>query len=429
MAMPAGCGRVGAVRARLVRRSPRFARLLAAEVVSPVGDAMATVALVLHLQRGQGTGTAVATVMVAEALPPLLAPWLGALSDRAASRRSALLAGCAVAQAAMLLVIAATLPPVAPLFGLVLLRAMFGAIAAPAMGAAVPDLVDDDDLPAANSLVGGGREIGSIIGPALAGALFVPLGAAGVLVVDALSFLAIVPLVASLGAPAQAEAATTAAPDPSTVRADALEGLRHLWHTPVLRAIALGFWLMVLASASDDLFLVFLGADDLRASPTAVGILLSAASIGLMIGLVTTVRWTRGRVAPITAVIAGFALVSTGNLLTAAAPAIAVAFLTQVVRGSGIALIDTNVRTHVQRTTPRRLLGRTLANLYGGVSVAAAAGYVIGGPLLDATSARTMFVVIGTAGFVATAASALLVRRARRRDEGAPEGPLDATAG
>jgi predicted MFS family arabinose efflux permease len=83
----------------------------------------------------------------------------------------------------------------------------------------------------------------------------------------------------------------------------------------------------------------------------------------------------------------------------------------------------------VQRTTPRRLLGRTLANLYGGVSVAAAAGYVIGGPLLDATSARTMFVVIGSAGFVATAASALLVRRARRRDEGAPEGPLDATAG
>jgi predicted MFS family arabinose efflux permease len=159
-----------------------------------------------------------------------------------------------------------------------------------------------------------------------------------------------------------------------------------------------------------------------------VGILLSGASIGLLIGLATTVRWTRDRVAPIRAVLLGFALVSTGNLLTAAAPAIAVAFLTQVVRGSGIALIDTNIRTHVQRTTPRRLLGRTLANIYGGVSVAAAAGYIVGGPLLDATSARTMFVVIGSAGFGATAVSAALIRRARTdegRDEGAPKGPLD----
>jgi MFS family permease len=409
----------------LLRRSPRFARLLVAEVVSPFGDQLATVALVLHLQRVQGTGTAVATVFIAESLPPLLAPWLGAIADRTAHRRSALLVGCAVAQAAVLLVIAATLPGLAPLFALVLLRAAFGAIAAPAMGAAVPDLVDDADLPAANSLLGGGREIGSIVGPALAGLLFVPLGVGGVLVLDALTFLATVPLVVGLGG-------RETAPDeaPTTVRSDALEGLRHLWGTPALRALAVGFWIIVLASASDDLLLVFLGTDTLHAGPTAVGVLLSAASIGLLVGLATVVRWTNRRgLLPIRAVLLGFALISVGNLLTAAAPAIAVAFATQLVRGGGISLLEANVRTHVQRSTPRRLLGRTLANLYGGVSVMAAAGYVIGGPMLDATDPRTMFVVIGGASLVATAASAVLLRRHSGRDEGAPEGPLDATAG
>jgi MFS family permease len=88
-----------------------------------------------------------------------------------------------------------------------------------------------------------------------------------------------------------------------------------------------------------------------------------------------------------------------------------------MIRGGGIALLDANVRTFVQRNVPRALLGRVLANLYGGVSVAAAAGYVIGGPLLDATSPRTMFVVIGIAGLAAAGVAALLVRG---RDEGAP---------
>jgi predicted MFS family arabinose efflux permease len=250
-----------------------------------------------------------------------------------------------------------------------------------------------------------------------------------VLVLDALSFLAIVPLVVGLGSPADHRAEGDD-DEPTTVRSDALEGLRHLWGTPALRALAVGFWIIVLASASDDLLLVFLGSDTLHARPSAVGVLLSAASIGLLVGLATIVPWTRRRgLLPIRAVLLGFALVSVGNLLTAAAPALAVAFATQLVRGGGIALLEANVRTHVQRSTPRRLLGRTLANLYGGVSVMAALGYVIGGPMLDATDPRTMFVVIGSASLVATALSAALLRGHAGRDAGAPEGPLDATAG
>lgn len=203
----------------------------------------------------------------------------------------------------------------------------------------------------------------------------------------------------------------------STMRADAVEGMRHLWRTPVLRALAIGFWLTVLASASDDLLLVFLGIDDLHAGPAGVGILLAAASVGLVAGLVAIARWGR-RLPTLGAILAGFAITATGNLLTAAAPVLAVALATQAIRGGGIALLEANVRTFVQRETPRHLRGRVLANLYGGVSVAAAAGYLLGGPLLDATSARTMFVVIGVAGLTTSAVAALLVRASR--DEGAP---------
>lgn len=391
-------------------RDLAFRRLLTAEVVSPLGDAMGTVALILHLQATRGTGTAVATVFVAESLPPLLSPWLGALADRYAGR--AVLVTCALAQALVVGVIALTLPGVVPLFALVLLRAAFATVASAAAGAALPAVVEDADLPRANALLGGGRELGSVIGPPVAGLLFAWTGGArAVLAVDALTFLAVVPLLAGLRLPAPDRGAVT-----TTVRADALDGLRALWRTPILRALALSFWLFVLASGPDDLVLPFLGADELGAGPVAIGMLLGGASAGLLLGLVTLVRWGRSW-APLRAVLTGFAIAALGNLLTAAAPAVAVAVVTQVVRGAGTALVEAHVRTLVQRTVPRALLGRVLANLYGGVGVAAALSYAIGGPLLDATSPRAMFVLIGGLGLVAAGAGALL---ARGRGEGAP---------
>ena len=399
----------------LLRRSPGFARLATTEVISPLGDAMGTVALVLHLQRVEGTGTAVASVLVAESLPPLLSPWLGAIADRHAGRR--LLVVCALAQAAVLVVLASWLPGIAGLFGLALVRALFAAVAEPAVGAAVPELVDDADLPAANSLLGGGRELGTIFGPALAGLLFASVGVRWVLAVDAATFILTVPLFLTLPLVGRPRADDDdGASSPTTVRADALAGMRQLWGAPVLRALAVGFWLAVLAAASDDLVLVFLASETFGAGPAATGLLLAAASVGLVGGLLAVARWGRA-IRPLAAVLAGFAVTALGNLLTAAAPFVAAAFATQIVRGGGIALVEANIRTFVQRNTPRALLGRVLSNLYGGVGVAAAAGYVIGGPLLDATSPRTMFVLIGTTGLVAAGVAAVLVRG---RDEGAP---------
>jgi MFS family permease len=397
--------------ADLWRRAPGFRRLLVADVVSPLGDAMGTVALILYLQRELGTGTAVATVLVAESLPPLLSPWLGVRADRLPARR--VLVACAIAQGATMAAAALVLPGLVGLFALVLVRAAFATVASAAAGAAVPALVEDQDLPRANAALGGARELGVIVGPPSAGLLFAAAGGVRtVLAVDAATFLLVVPLLAGLRLPVPGPAPEVV----TTVRADALEGLRHLWRSPVLRGLALAFWICVLAGGADDLVLPFLGAGELGAGPVAIGVLLGGASVGLVIGLVLIARW--GRAWPARdAVLVGFAVAALGNLVTAFAPTVAVAVVTQMVRGGGIALIEANARTLVQRTVPRAVLGRVLANLYGGVGVAAALSYAIGGPLLDATSPRVMFVVIGSAGLIGAGVGAAL---ARGRDEGAP---------
>jgi predicted MFS family arabinose efflux permease len=143
-------------------------------------------------------------------------------------------------------------------------------------------------------------------------------------------------------------------------------------------------------------------------------VLLTAASVGLLVGLPLVGPLGR-RLGTTTAIVAGFAVMATGNLLTAASPWLAGAFAAQMIRGLAIPLADSHVTTHVQRAVSPQLLGRVLSNVYGGVAVAAAAGYLAGGPVLQATSPRKSLVIVGCGGLAGTVACALLLRRAKAR--------------
>jgi MFS family permease len=59
-----------------------LAGLLAAQTISPFGDAMATTALILHVQATTGSATAVGLLLFAQAFPPLAAPFAGVVADR-----------------------------------------------------------------------------------------------------------------------------------------------------------------------------------------------------------------------------------------------------------------------------------------------------------------------------------------------------------
>jgi hypothetical protein len=100
-------------------------------------------------------------------------------------------------------------------------------------------------------------------------------------------------------------------------------------------AIALGFWVVVLFSAPDDRILPFLATVTFRVGPVAVGVLLAAASAGLLAGL-PFVRPAGRRLGVTRAIVAGFAIMATGNLLTAAAPWLMAAFAAQMLRGLAI---------------------------------------------------------------------------------------------
>jgi MFS family permease len=407
-----------------------FSRLLIAGVVSPLGDAMATLALILYVQETANTGTAVGLLLLSGSAGPLLAPLMGVAADRV--DRRVVLVTCAAGQAVVVGLMAALLPSWQVLLAFVFAGSLLATAQQPAFQALLPTIVEDQGLPRANALLAGGREFGSVLGPPFAGLLYPLIHTRGVLVIDAGSFVVSVWLFTRLPKPARQPGRSATSRGLKGVRVDAVDGLRYVFGHSVIRALTIGFWLIVFCTGADDLVLPFLGRDTLHTDAFGIGLLLAGASIGLVAMLSVLAAASRARRGPvrshgsergrlvgptarIRAALLGFALASVGNLLTAVAPGVTVAVATQVLRGSGLALIDTNVQTVLQRESDPRKLGRVMANVWGGVGLAAALSYAAGGPLLDATSPRTMFIIIGTSGLACTLFTMVLLRRPRPR--------------
>jgi MFS family permease len=406
MATDGGPGGAGSL--RLLGGNRPFRLLWTARTVSFLGDSLSLVALLLHVATTTGQALAVALLLLAgDFAPALLGPLAGTVADRLDRRR--VMVGCELAQAALVAVIALWLPSLPLLLVLVGLRALAGQVFQPASRAAVPAVVADRDLERANAAVGFGTNGGEALGPLAAAALLPALGVRGVLLVDAASFLASAVLLGLLPPLARP------APDRrASFLADTRTGLRYLRGQATLRVVALGYFAIVACNGIDDVALVFLATETFGAGATALGLLLGAVGIGLLAGYALVAR-LRGRVPMAALLLAGFAVSSAGNLLTGLAWAVAAAFGLQAVRGLGIAALDVAATTMVQRIAPASLQGRVFGSLDGAIGVAAALAYLLGGLLLDRTDPRVAFVAAGTAGLLATAATAVALPRPARR--------------
>jgi MFS family permease len=388
----------------LAKRSPAFAALLGARALSVVGDGIGTVALVIYVVHTRGSGSGVGFLLLVVALPSLLSPLTGVVADR--FDRRAVLASTELAQGVIAIVIVVWLPSFVVLLLLVYARALAGTIGEPAGRSAVPSLVGDDDLSRANALLGGVREVAQVFGPLLGGLIVAAGGVRAGLAVDAASFFVAVPLLLRLPR-LSVRAADATAGDRPRIRTQSGEGLQYVVHDPVARAAAVGFFLVGF-TAADDVALPFL-AHTLGAGDVGIGLLYAAAAFGLVLGYLSLVRSATGR-SVTTGIVLGAALLGIGNGLTGVAQWIALAVVFQIVRGTGAALFDANVQTMLQRSVAPELLGRVMANVYGAVNVAAAIAVVIGGLLLDVTSARVVLVCAGAAGLIASGAVYGLLR-------------------
>jgi MFS family permease len=379
-------------RPNVLRVNRTFRRMWVARAISFIGDGIAITALVLHLESTNGTGTAVGALLLAQALPHLIGPLAGVIADRTDQRR--LMIGCDLGRVAVFATAAWLLPALPGLLILVATASILDTVFTPAGRSAVSAMVDEEDLLSANAWLGTALNMQVAIGPLLGGLLVATLGIRGALGADAISFL--LSALVLLGVP-------KLTPDrPRSERAsfltDTREGLAYVRHHAVARAVVITLFLGVAFAGIDNVALVFLSRDVLGAGPLGFGVVAGAFGMGMLVASIT-LSGGRSR-SPRTLFLAGWLLTAVGTLFTGLAPVLWVAVAAQAIGGAGNGADNVASDTLIQRNVPREMLGR----VFGVTSTAAFVGggiaYAAGGPLLDATSPRFVF-VIAAAGVLA----------------------------
>jgi MFS family permease len=353
--------------------------------LSLLGDEVAVLGLVLWASvRGEGP-LAVTALVVAAALPQLVAaPLAGLLADRVPTRR--LVASVSVLQSLVVLALVAAVGSGSlPFVVLGVLALNVGqAVANPAWQALVPTIAPGDDLPRALSVLQTVTAAAMLAGPAVGGLLVGGLGISVALVVDAVSFLVLAVVALALR--------TERRPQPQEhEKGAAWAGVRLVAGTPLLRAMFVLLATTLLAVGAVNVAEVFLLTQQLGASPQVYGAIGALFAVGLMGGAIAG-RRRLGVRASARLLVGVLAWMSTALVVLGLAPSLVIAGAATFAVGLGNGLLNVLVQSVVVRRTPEPVLGRVFAALSALVGAGMIVATTVGGALLAVVDVRTLIV-------------------------------------
>ncbi len=264
------------------RLNSDFWKYWTGQTISNLGSSITLFALPLLVYKLSGSALNLGIAAAATFLPYLLFGLiLGAWTDRVDRKR--MMIGTDIARA---LIVASI--PLLSAFGLLtvwwiyivaFIHATLTICFEAGEFAAIPSLVDRDDLVTANGRIQASYSGASIAGPLLAGVLVTVVPYAALMLIDALSFLASSFSLALI----KISFNTAEKRAPTSIRSDVAEGLRYVFSNPVLRNISLMMALVNFVGSTTYAQLIFFAKVRLQATDFQASLLYSAGSLGVVI--------------------------------------------------------------------------------------------------------------------------------------------------
>lgn len=361
----------------LLRRNRDLRLLFLAQVVSYLGDWFADVALLGLVLDLSDSPLAAGGLMVATMLPVfLVTPLAGPMVDRLDRRRLVMVVSLAQCAAAFTLLAVGE----GTLWLAFVARAAvaaLGAFVAPAAQAAIPNLVDAEDLPRANALLGSVWGAMLAVGAAAGGAFAVAFGRDAAFVADGATFLLAAALIAGVRRPMNAprqEAGTRLRPIGDTVDAVRFAAARRPVLLLLFSKTGLG-----LAGGVVPLLAVY-GTDVFGGGDAAIGMLLAARGLGALLGPLAARRHAARGTSTILFVCGGAGLVyGAGYLGVAASPVLGLALIGAFVAHLGGGAQWTLSNIGLQTETPDELRGRIFAADFALVTLTMSLSFLLAG--------------------------------------------------
>jgi DHA3 family macrolide efflux protein-like MFS transporter len=279
--------------ARLLNRD--FLLLWQGQFVSMLGSQAFSVAMIFWIKRQTDSASLLGLGMLSQWVPAiLLGPFGGTMADRMSRRTILILADVVRGTAAIALAALVLLEPGRSgtiLVGLLVLSAIMGvgdAFFRPAISAAIPDLVPEEDLTRANSANRLALDVSTFVGQGLGGVLFRVIGPGILFLVDGVTYIF------SAAAESLVRLPPPPPPSPKTWREAGADFWREL--KLGLRYVAgrKGLRYLLFLSPLDSFFIItivvllpFFVEDFLRVKPDWYGFLVAAFGAGSFLGSIT----------------------------------------------------------------------------------------------------------------------------------------------
>ena len=269
-----------------------FFLLWQGQFVSQLGSQAFAIAMMFWVKHQTGSASLMGILMMVSMLPAvLLGPMAGTLADHYSRKKIIVLSDIIRGIPVLLLAAIIFFLPESIELGLVslfivtIIIGIINSIFNPAILAAIPDIVPEEKVAAANSLSQGTRQVSLFIGQALGGFLFVVFGAPMLFLIDGISYIFSGFSETFMKIPQKLpEKASSWREKLKQFKDDTLFGLKYSWSNRGLRALFfnaafLNFFVMPII-----ILLPFYVEDYLGATPDWYGYILGAFGFGSLIG-------------------------------------------------------------------------------------------------------------------------------------------------
>ena len=375
-----------------------FWKFWVGETISNFGNSITFFALPLLVFKLTGSAVSLGVAFAMFGLPHLFFGLLiGAWVDRLDRKRVMIVVDVlsAAALASIPLASAAGVLTIWWIYATAFVLATLGIFFQAAQFAAIPSLVERDQLVTANGRIQASFSAATVVGPLAAGALLALVPVESLLYLDALTFLlsavALTLIARPFNAPSQVQR--------SSIRADVVEGLRYVLRHPVLRNISLMMALINFLGVTVFAQLVLFAKQRFAVSDSELGLLFAADGAGVVLLSLAAgplrSRYSFGNVALGALMLSG---VMTFALAYAPSYLFAVLF-SALSSGFGI-LFNINTGSLRQQIVPNHLLGRIITIAMVLAWSANPLGATIGGLVVERTGdVQTVYAVIGVLVF------------------------------
>ena len=391
----------------LFRRSPSFGYLFLATAGSSVGTYLAAIALTVDVYDRTESGAWVAALLIADFLPiVLIGLLLGPLVDRLSRRRLMIFSDL------VRFGVFALLPFVDSAGAVVGLAAISGVATGfflPAVYAGLPNLVPDEELTNANSLLQTVETLAWMIGPVVGGLMLTVWGTSVPYTVNAITFLVSAVLVARIP---EGKLRSTDSLTRGHWR-DVADGFRLVVTARPLRTVLVVWNVVLIGAGAVNVAEIVFAKDTLDSGNLGFGALVAASGVGLALGSFLAAP-ALGKVGLRRHYVGSIALMGVGwggaalTSIWVSSIWLAVPFVIGGAAGNGAAIICN--RLLVQRGAPDQYRGRVLATIMSSNYAVLGLAMAAAGVLTDMFSARAIWIAAGSVYLLGSFVALLMTR-------------------